>query len=115
MYTLLLLFDADVSDVDGGGDAGAADAGGRYVENPAISSSAAAAAAGAAAAAAAGGAQLSPCYRPQRVPGARALGPFLQALTASQHMKVSHEVCRVMTASVKVRVLLFLKKSEAKI
>ena len=71
-----------------------------------MSVTAAAAAAGAAAAAAAGGAQLAPCYRPQRVPGARALAPFLQALTASQQMKVSHEVCRVMTASVKVRFLL---------
>ncbi|CAM9940512.1 unnamed protein product [Ectocarpus sp. 13 AM-2016] len=45
--------------------------------------------------------QLSPSHRSQRVPGARALAPFLQAVTASQKMKVSHEVCRVMTAGVK--------------
>ncbi|CAM9688507.1 unnamed protein product [Ascophyllum nodosum] len=45
--------------------------------------------------------QAAPIYRSQRVPGARTLAPFLQAVTASQEMKVSHEVCRVMTASVK--------------
>ena len=48
--------------------------------------------------------QAAPIYRSQRVPGARTLAPFLQAVTASQEMKVSHEVCRVMTASVKVGV-----------
>lgn len=47
--------------------------------------------------------KMVPIYRSQRVPGARALAPFLQALTASQQMKVSHEVCRAMTAGVKVR------------
>eukprot|EP00752_Nemacystus_decipiens_P006727 g6050.t1 len=45
--------------------------------------------------------QLPPSQPSQRVPGARTLAPFLQALTASQQMKVSHEVCRVMTAGVK--------------
>lgn len=45
-------------------------------------------------------------YRSQRVPGARSLGPYLQALTASQQMKVSHEVCRVMTTGVKVGTLM---------
>eukprot|EP00903_Cladosiphon_okamuranus_P010802 g10205.t1 len=45
--------------------------------------------------------QVPPGQRSQRVPGARTLAPFLQALTASQQMKVSHEVCRVMTAGVK--------------
>eukprot|EP00904_Undaria_pinnatifida_P003508 jgi/Undpi1/13158/HiC_scaffold_8.g02820.m1 len=93
---------------DHGGDiavvSASADTGGRYLDRGAISETAAAAAAGAAAGAATAAAeraQSSPCYRPQRVPGARALGPFLQAMTASRQMKVSHEVCRVMTASVK--------------
>ncbi|CAM9397858.1 unnamed protein product [Scytosiphon promiscuus] len=44
---------------------------------------------------------LSPSHQSQRVPAARTLAPFLQALTASQQMKVSHDVCRVMTAGVK--------------
>lgn len=46
-------------------------------------------------------------YQSQRVPGARALAPFLQAVTAFQQMRVSHEVCRVMTAGVKVRYFLW--------
>ena len=98
---------------DHGGDiavvSASADTGGRYLDRGAISETAAAAAAGAAAGAATAAAeraQSSPCYRPQRVPGARALGPFLQAMTASRQMKVSHEVCRVMTASVKVKLVL---------
>ncbi|CAM9662484.1 unnamed protein product [Discosporangium mesarthrocarpum] len=42
-----------------------------------------------------------PGYLPQRIPGSRTLAPLLQAATANKHMKVTHEVCRVMTASVK--------------
>ncbi|CAM9192756.1 unnamed protein product [Choristocarpus tenellus] len=45
--------------------------------------------------------EVGPGYLPQRIPGSRMLAPLLQATTANKQMRVTHEVCRVMTASIK--------------